>query len=173
MSTLLIIGYENEKKAEEVRAQLLKLQREYLIDLEDAVIAVRDSNGVQLRQLGNLTLDGIMTSGFWGLLVGAMFWNPFFGLALGAAAGAVTGALADAGIDDGFMKDLAKSLEPGKAALCILVRRSTPDKFVEEIKPFGGKVMRTSLSNEDEEKLKAALAEAASAGHLPPDATLH
>jgi uncharacterized membrane protein len=165
MPTLVVIGYESEIKAEEVRLALLKLQREYLIDLGDAVVAVREENGtVKLRQLVNLTATGALGGGFWGTLIGVLFVNPLFGLAVGTAAGALSGALSDAGIDDKFLKQLAQTLKPGTAALCVLVRRATPDKVLEEIKGFGGTVIKTSLSHDDEVKLQAALSSAKSAG---------
>jgi len=165
MPTLVVIGYESEIKAEEVRLALLKLQREYLIDLGDAVVAVREQDGtVKLRQLVNLTAAGAVGGGFWGTLIGVLFVNPLFGLAVGAAAGALSGALTDVGIDDKFLKQLAQTLTPGTAALCVLVRRSTPDKVLEEIKGFGGTVIKTSLSHDDEVKLQAALSSAKSAG---------
>ena len=165
MPTLVVIGYESEIKAEEVRLALLKLQREYLIDLGDAVVAVREADGtVKLRQLVNLTATGALGGGFWGVLIGVLFMNPLFGLAIGTAAGALSGALADVGIDDKFLKQLAQTLKPGTAALCVLVRRATPDKVLEEIKGFGGTVIKTSLSHDDEVKLQAALSSAKSAG---------
>lgn len=161
MATLVVIGYENELKAEEVRLTLLKMQKEYLIDLIDAVVAVRDEHGkVRLRQLYNMTAAGAASGGFWGSLIGLIFLNPLFGLAIGAAAGAISGALTDVGIDDNFMKDLAETLKPGAAALFVLVRKYTPDKVVEEIKPFGGTVIKTNLCHENEDKLRAALASA-------------
>jgi uncharacterized membrane protein len=164
MATLIVIGYESEIKAEEVRIALLKLQREYLIDLGDAVVVVREQDGkVKLRQLHNLTAAGAASGGFWGTLMGVLFLNPLFGLAIGAAAGALSGALADVGIDDGFMKQLAQTLKPGTAALCVLVRRETPDKVLQEIQGFGGTVLKTSLSHDDEAKLQAALSSAKSA----------
>jgi uncharacterized membrane protein len=165
MPTLVVIGYESEIKAEEVRLALLKLQREYLIDLGDAVVAVREEDGtVKLRQLVNLTATGALGGGFWGTLIGVLFMNPLFGLAAGAAAGALSGALSDVGIDDKFLKQLAQTLKPGTAALCVLVRRATPDKVLEEIKGFGGTLIKTSLSHDDEVKLQAALSSAKSEG---------
>jgi uncharacterized membrane protein len=161
MATLVVIGYESEIKAEEVRLSLLKLQKEYLVDLVDAVVVVRDEQGkVRLRQLYNLTAAGAASGSFWGTLVGVLFLNPLFGLAVGAAAGAISGALQDVGIDDGFMKNLAKTLTPGSAALCVLIRNMTPDKVVEEIRQFGGTVIQTNLSHENETKLREALASA-------------
>jgi uncharacterized membrane protein len=161
MSTLVVIDYESEVKAEEVRLALLKMQRDYLIDLEDAVVVVRDENGkVKLRQLYNLTAAGAVSGGFWGALIGLIFLNPLFGFAIGAAAGAVSGALRDVGIDDNFMKQLGQTLKPGTAALFVLIRRMTPDKVLEEIQKFGGTLIKTNLSNENEAKLREALAAA-------------
>ena len=159
MSTLVVIDYESEVKAEEVRLALLKMQKDYLIDLEDAVVVVRDENGkVKLRQLYNLTVAGMASGGFWGALIGLIFLNPLFGFAIGAAAGAISGALRDVGIDDNFMKQLGQTLKPGTAALFVLIRRMTPDKVLEEIQKFGGTLIKTNLSNENEAKLREALA---------------
>ena len=161
MSTLVVIGYDDRFKAEEVRLKLMKLQKEYLIDMEDAVVAVKDEKGkVKLHQALNLTAAGAVSGGFWGSLVGLIFLNPLLGLAVGAASGAVSGALTDVGIDDKFMKELAETLAPGSSALFVLVRKATPDKVLEEIKGTGGKVLRTSLSHEDETKLQTALSAA-------------
>jgi uncharacterized membrane protein len=154
----VVIGFDDEFKAEEVRLTLLKLQREYLIDLEDAVVAVKKPDGkVQLRQIHHLTGGGAAAGGFWGLLVRTLFLSPLLGAAVGAAAGAISGALADVGIDDAFMRELASTLKPGSSALFVLVRRATPDRVLDELKGFGGKVLRTSLSKEDEARLQAAL----------------
>src|SRR5262245_36968133 len=159
MATLAVIGYENEDTAEEVRLKLIKLQKEYLVDLRDAVVVVRDAQGkIRLRQMYNLTAAGAVSGGFWGTLVGLIFLNPLFGLAVGATWGAMSGALADVGIDDAFMKRLAETLKPGTAALCVLLHSSAPDKVVEEIQQFGGTVIKSNLSHENEAKLREALA---------------
>lgn len=161
MSTLAVIAYDDIYKAEEVRLKLRKLQSEYLLDLEDAVVAVKDASGkVKLHQAVNLTAAGAVGGGFWGSLIGLMFLNPLLGLAVGAGAGAISGALTDVGINDQFMKDLAEKLTPGTSALFVLVRRATPDKVLEQLQGTGGKVLQTSLSHEDEAKLQSALAAA-------------
>ncbi len=161
MSTLVVVGYDDQFKAEEVRLTLLKLQKDYLIDMEDAVVAVKDAKGkVKLHQAVNLTAAGAVSGGFWGSLIGLIFLNPLLGLAVGATAGAVSGALTDVGVDDRFMKELATSMNPGSSVLFVLVRKSTPDKVLDHIKGTGGKVLKTSLSHEDEAKLQAALSAA-------------
>jgi uncharacterized membrane protein len=168
MATLVVIDYENEVRAEEVRLALLKMQKEYLVDLIDAVIVVRDAKGkVKLRQMYDLTAFGAISGGFWGALIGLIFLNPLFGFALGAAAGAISGALRDVGIDDKFMKQLGETLKPDSAALCVLVRHVTSDKVLEEVKKFGGTLIKTNLSHENEAKLRDALASAHKAAGAP------
>ncbi|MFN8643756.1 MAG: DUF1269 domain-containing protein [Candidatus Binatia bacterium] len=158
MSELVVIGYDNEFKADEVRLQLLKMQKDYLIDLEDAVVATKSADGkVKLHQSYPLPAAGAVGGGFWGLLIGTIFLSPLLGAAVGAAAGAAAGALSDIGINDNFMKDLAGTLQPGSSALFVLVRKATPDKVLEAIQGLGGKVLKTSLSHDDEAKLQAAL----------------
>jgi uncharacterized membrane protein len=158
MSDLIVIGYENPFQAEEVRLKLLKLQRDYLIDLEDAVVAVRDADGkVRLNQIFKLTQAGAVGGGFWGALIGMLFLNPLLGAAVGAGAGAISGALSDVGINDDFMKNLAQTFKPGTSALFVLVRKATPDKVLDELGGSGGKIIQTSLSHDDEAKLQAAL----------------
>ncbi|MEI6399025.1 MAG: DUF1269 domain-containing protein [Pseudomonadota bacterium] len=161
MSTLVVIGYNDLYQAQEVRLKLIKLQKDYLIDMEDAVVVVKNEDGkVKLHQAINLTATGAISGGFWGSLIGLIFLNPLLGLAAGAAAGAVSGALSDVGINDTFMKDLADTMQPSSSALFVLVRKSTPDKVLEELQGTGGTILKTSLSHEDEDKLQAALASA-------------
>ena len=164
MSTFAAIAYDDPHKAQEVRLALAKLQREYLIDLEDAVVAVKNEAGkIKLHQAFNLTAAGAVSGGFWGSLIGLLFLNPLLGAAVGASAGAVSGALTDVGIDDDFMKKLAEGMQPNSSVLFVLVRKATPDKVVEEIRQFGGTVLQTSLSHEDQTKLQAALDQVSSA----------
>jgi uncharacterized membrane protein len=158
MSTLVVIGYEDQLQAEEVRLKLLRMQKDYLIDLEDAVVATKGKDSkVKLHQIYHLAGTGAVTGGFWGALIGLIFLMPFVGMAVGAASGAAAGALSDVGLDDKFMKELAGNMQPGSSTLFVLVRRATPDKVLEELQGSGGKVLKTSLSHDDEAKLQAAL----------------
>jgi uncharacterized membrane protein len=158
MTDLIVIAFDDQFKAEEVRTKLRKMQKEYLIDLEDAVVAVKDNAGkVKLHQMYNLTAMGAVSGGFWGSLVGLIFLNPLLGLAVGASAGAVSGALTDVGIDNNFMKQLAGDFKNGSSLLFVLVRKVTPDKVLAELQGTGGKVIKTSLTHEQEAKLQAAL----------------
>ena len=59
MSDLVFIVFDSEAKAEEVRSKVLEMQREYLIEVEDAVIATRDDKGrIHLNQMVNTTATG-------------------------------------------------------------------------------------------------------------------
>ncbi|CAH1659581.1 Putative membrane protein [Hyphomicrobiales bacterium] len=159
MSDLVVVVYPSEQKAEEIRQRLFELQKEYLIKIGDAVIATKDEKGhVKLNQLMNTTAAGAASGSLWGLLIGAVFLMPLVGVVLGAASGALGGALTDYGINDKFMKDLGESLQPGSAALFVLVQEVTGDKVLEELRGSGGTVLKTSLDHSKEQALREALA---------------
>lgn len=159
MSDLVVIVYPSEARAEEMRLKIISLQKEYLIEIGDAAIAVMHEDGkVKLNQLLNTTALGAVSGSFWGLLLGSIFLMPVFGAALGAASGALGGALTDYGVNDGFMKELSASLQPGNAALFVLINKMTTDKVLEAIKGTGGVVLKTSLDHTQEQKLRDALA---------------
>ena len=160
MSTFVAVCYPDQHRAHEVRLELQKLQADYLLDIDDAVVAVKDENGkLKLHQAFNMTAYGAASGGLWGSLVGLLFLNPLLGLGLGAAAGAVSGALTDIGISDELVKSIGEQLKPNTSALFALVRNETPDKVVEKIKEYGGTVLRSNLTHADEAKLQAALDE--------------
>jgi uncharacterized membrane protein len=164
MSELVAVVFDDETTAFEVRAALLKMQKEYLIELEDSVVVTRDQNGkVKLDQAVSLTKAGAVGGGFWGMLIGLIFLNPLLGAAIGATAGAVSGRFTDLGIDDKMMKELATHFKPGSSALFVLVRRATTDKVLGGLKQFAGKgkILQTSLSKDQEHTLREALEKAA------------
>ena len=84
-------------------------------------------------------------------------WLPQWTRGISLLSGGV--ALADYGINDDFIKEIGKSLERGKSAIFMLVRRVNTDKALPELAKFGGRILRTSLSNEQEARLKRALEE--------------
>ncbi|RNJ50623.1 DUF1269 domain-containing protein [Methylocystis hirsuta] len=159
MNDLLVIAFPSEEKAEEVRQKLFSMQKEYLIELGDAVVAVKNADGaIKLNQLFSTTALGGVSGAFWGALIGLIFMMPLAGAAIGAGAGAVSGALTDFGIDDKFMKDVAAAVPPGGAALFLLVRKMTTDKVLEGLKGVGGVVLRTSFDKSKDDAIRAALA---------------
>lgn len=159
MNDLLVIAFPTEQKAEEVREKLLAMQKEYTIDLGDAVVAVKLPDGkIKLNQLVNTTAIGAASGTFWGMLVGMVFMVPFVGAAVGAASGAISGLLTDFGINDDFMKSIAESISPGSAALFLLVKKLTTDKVLADLQGIGGTVLRTSFDKSMEDAIKAAIA---------------
>jgi len=161
MADLVVIEYDDIHTAEEVRLKLQKMQRDYLVDLADAVVAIKDEKGnVRLNQIQNLTASGAVTGGYLGALIGLIFLNPLLGMAAGATAGAIRGALTDVGISNNFMKEVASGFQEGTSALFVLVRKVTPDKVLAELEGSGGKILQTSLTHEEESKLQAALSAA-------------
>jgi uncharacterized membrane protein len=158
MSDLVAISFDDEHTAFEMRAELVKLQKEYLIEMDDVVVVTKDDKGkVKLHQAVNLTAAGAMGGTFWGMLIGMIFLNPLVGAAIGAGAGALSGKLRDIGISDDFMKELGETFKNNTSALFVLVRKVTPDKVLEELKGFRGKVLKTSLTKDKEEELREVL----------------
>ena len=161
MSDLVVIAFDNEHTAFEMRAELAKMQKEYLIKMDDVVVVTKNDKGKpKLHQAVNLTAAGAVGGSFWGMLIGMIFLNPLLGAAVGAGAGALSGKLSDIGIDDKFMKELGESLQPGTSALFVLVRKATPDKVLEGLKQFKGKVIKTSLAKDEEDELRKVLEQA-------------
>jgi uncharacterized membrane protein len=161
VSTLVVLGFKDKQTAEAARNELFALQKQHLIELQDAAIAVRKDDGkVELDQTTNLTGAGAMGGAFWGTLIGLIFLMPLGGAIVGAVTGAIMGHFTDLGVDDKFMKDLADSFQPGTAALFLLVIQATEDRVIEQMKQFQPTVLRTSLSSEDVQKLREAVAKA-------------
>jgi len=153
------IAYDDLPTAQRVVGNLGEGIKNHLIQLDDCVIIERKDDGkVKLHQ-PSLAGAGAVGGALWGGLIGLIFFMPLFGMAIGAAAGAAGGALSDAGVDDKFMKRLGQELEPGHAAVILLVRSVTADKVLPQIKE-PGTIIQTSLSNEDEAALSEALAAA-------------
>jgi uncharacterized membrane protein len=160
MSTLVAIAYPDTATAEKVRAELVQATREYLISLDDAVVVEHRPDGkIKLHQGMSLSGRGASGGALWGGLIGLLFLAPLIGMAIGAASGAAAGKMADVGVDDQFMKALAAKLPPGGGALVALGSTSGTGKVLERVGKYGGEVIQTSLSTEDEERLRAALGE--------------
>jgi uncharacterized membrane protein len=157
MSNLVAIAYDDLDQAQQVTETLGQLMKEHSIELEDVVIVEHRADGkIKLHQ-PSMAGIGAASGALWGGLIGLIFFMPLFGMALGAASGAAAGAAGDRGVDDKFMKELGEKLPEGGAAVFVLVREATADKVVPEISKFGGHVIQSSLSNEQESALQEAL----------------
>lgn len=160
MSELIAIVYDDPHRAAEVLAQLRRLEHAHLLDLEDAAVAVRDAKGhLRINETSDLTAPGAAIGGLWGLLIGLIFLVPVAGALLGAAIGAITGHYTDIGLDDHFVHQVSEQLQNGTSAIFMLVREVDPALVETELSRFGGRLLRTSLSKDAEDKLKLALAQ--------------
>jgi uncharacterized membrane protein len=159
MSNLIAIAYPDRGTAEQARNELAQATKEHLVQLEDAVVVLRDENGkVKLDQSISTTGVGAAGGALWGGLIGLLFLAPLLGMAVGAASGAIGGKLTDVGINDDFMKKLGDNLPEGGAALIALGQTDARDKLIDRMRPYGGEIIQTSLSDEEEQQLRAALA---------------
>ncbi len=160
MSSLIALAFDSETGAEAMRDDLMRLQKEHLIGLDDAAVAVKRRDGkVIIKQATSLAGAGALGGAFWGLLFGLIFFVPLFGMVAGAAAGAIAGRYSDIGVDDRFIREVGNSIQPGNSALFLLVRDAIPDKVIDELKEHKNvKVLKTSLSTEQEEQLRQAFA---------------
>jgi uncharacterized membrane protein len=148
MSTLVAVAYPDIETAEKVRQELVNATREHLLNLEDAVIAEHKADGkIKLHQAIGTTSAGAAGGALWGGLIGLIFLAPLLGMAVGAASGALGGKMSDVGVNDDFVKDLGAKLQPGAAALIVLGSTDARDKVIERVKPYGGDVIQTSLSD--------------------------
>lgn len=172
MSELICIAFKNSGTADQVLNELRDLESDYVLDLEDAVVVVRDRDGkVHLKQcvdiFGGATPHGVALGMLWGGLIGLLFMNPLAGLlgslAGGAGGGAMTvaasesGVLNDYGIPDNFIRTLGSTILPGTSAIFLLIRNFDEDKLLAGISKYEGTILKTSLSQEHEEKLRVAL----------------
>jgi uncharacterized membrane protein len=167
MSELVAVSYPDVYRAGEVCAALQRLQKEFLIDMEDAAYITREQDGkIKLHQtqpvVSLATGIGATRGTIWGALIGLLFMQPLLGMAagavLGAAGGAMAGRMSDYGIPDQFMKDLAGKLQPGTSMLFVLFRKVTWDKVLPHISQYGGTIMHSTLTTEAEARLQSALA---------------
>jgi uncharacterized membrane protein len=134
-----------------------QLKKEELMTLKDAAVVIRKPDGkIKVKQATHLVGAGMVGGAFWGMLIGLFFWLPWLGLAIGAIAGAISGALMDYGINDDFIKEVGATIKPGGSALFLLIEKWTEDKALERLNKFNATIIRTSLTKEEEEKLKVA-----------------
>jgi uncharacterized membrane protein len=157
MSELVVLAFDNQQGPLLARDKLLDIQKRRMLQLADAAVVIRQEDGkVKVKQLTSLVGSGAFGGAFWGLLVGLLFAVPWMGLAVGAAAGAAIGGLTDHGVDDKFIKEVADTIQPGHSALFLLIHTGDLATWLDELKAFNPTVLQTSLSEEDEAKLREA-----------------
>ena len=158
MAELIVLGFKDETTADTAISELENMQREQLIALADWARVTRRLDGkLDVRQATNTAGTGAAGGALWGTLFGLIFLMPLAGAAIGAATGALMGALSDYGIDDKFVKDLGQKITPGTSALFLYIVQATTDRVVDRLKQYQPEILRTSLSQDAEEKLRQSM----------------
>ena len=158
MSELIVIGYEDHAKATAAYNEVITMQSDFVVSLSGLAIVTVDAEGKNHVETPQ-KIVGVSAAGgaLWGMLIGLLFFVPFIGLALGGLMGALFGKLGKSGVNDQFRAQVQDLLKPGMAAVVIMATKITEDKFNDRMAPFGGNVLKTSLSEEDEKELAEEL----------------
>jgi uncharacterized membrane protein len=158
MADLIAIGYPDQATADAAAEEARRLARDLIIQPDAIAVIVRDEEGGYHVHTNHHLVGGGATWGmFWGLLFGLLFFIPVFGMAIGAGMGALMGKLTKSSIDKQFQDQVRDMLKPGTSCLFLMLEKVTPDKAVEAMSKYGGTVLKTSLSKEDEKELQEAL----------------
>ena len=157
MSELMVLGFENEADADAFGLKLAQMQQQMIVQLQDAAEVVRDPDGKpHVNQGAGLVGAGALGGAFWGMLFGLLFLVPFLGMAIGAGMGALFAKMGKVGIDQQVLEQMGDAVPPGKAGWFLLIGQLTEDKFLKEIEGTNAKVVRTNLTEEQEQQLKEA-----------------
>lgn len=161
MATLSVLKFDTPDGAENGLKLVESLQKQQLITLQDAAIVTwkEGAKKPKTKQLVNLAGVGALNGAFWGMLFGLIFFIPLLGMAVGAAFGALGASMTDIGIDDEFINKTKDQVTEGTSALFLLTSDATTDKVVEQMKQLDFELISTNLSEEDEDKLRAAFSE--------------
>ncbi|MGO8887675.1 MAG: DUF1269 domain-containing protein [Streptosporangiaceae bacterium] len=160
MSELIVIGYNDEASATAAYNKVMDLTKDFVVSLTGLAIVHVDAEGKSHVETPQKIVGVSAASGaLWGMLIGLLFFVPGVGLLLGGAMGALFGKLGKSGVNDQFRTQVQDMLKPGTAAVVVMASKITEDKFADAMGPFGGKLLKTSLSEEDEKELASELAE--------------
>jgi monoterpene epsilon-lactone hydrolase len=172
MATLTVWKFDNPTGAGEALRKLESLQKQQLIEIQDAAVVEWQpgEKKPKTRQAVSLIGAGALGGAFWGMLFGLLFFMPFFGLAVGAVLGGLAGRFSDYGIDDDFIKSVRDQVTEGTSALFLLtVTDSTAvDKLQDELKGKMGSLIESNLTNVQEAKLREVFGEQQTAWQIGP-----
>jgi uncharacterized membrane protein len=158
MSEMVVIGYQDEQTAEKAMDEVIRLQKDYMIELDQLAVVQQDTNGkFHTHTPVSPAGEGTVWGSFWGLLFGMLFFVPFLGMIVGGAMGAMMGGMAKVGLKKEYLERVRDVVKPGTSALFMVIQKVTPDKVIEALKPYGGEVLRTSLSEDAEQRLREAM----------------
>ena len=169
MKELVVLGFGSRELAEEARSLGAELDREGVLQLDGAALAYRRDDGrVELVQPMRLAQAGAASGAVAGGVLGMLLLEPVLFAAVGAAAGAAGAGLSALGLNQWFLRQVAETLGPGRAALFVVVSGGADsERAIEALKPLGPRVLRTTLDPAAEERLLAAFTDTAPHGRRP------
>jgi uncharacterized membrane protein len=158
MAELIAIGYPDMTTADAAADEARRLAQDLIIQPDAIAVIVRDNDGsYHVHTTHHAVGGGAVWGMFWGFLFGLLFFIPVFGMAIGAGMGALMGKFTKSAIDKQFQEQVRGMIKPGNSALFLMLEKVTPDKAVEAMSKYGGTVLKTSLSKDDEKDLQDAL----------------
>src|ERR1700760_2281838 len=158
MADLIAIGYPDETTADAAADEARRLAADLIIQPDAIAVIVRDKDGsYHVHTTHHAVGAGTAWGMFWGFLFGLLFFIPVFGMAICAGMGALMGKVAKTSIDKQFQDQVRDMIQPGTSALFLMLEKVTPDKAVEAMSNYGGTVLKTSLSKDDEKELQDTL----------------
>lgn len=180
MPELIAVGFKKDMyRASEVLNDLLRLNDDWVVDLHDAVAVYRDYGGkLRVDQSYQMTTgEGAGWGALWGLMIGSILAIPFTAGASAAVAGAAvaTGAIGgtaigaglgavdasswkdEFGIPDEFVQRVGAMIQPGDSAIYAILRVGDPDVVANKFRGYGGTILRTTLSKEQQAKVEQVL----------------
>jgi uncharacterized membrane protein len=184
VAELIVVGFKKDMyRASEVLNELMGLNDDWVVDLHDAVAVYRDYSGkLRVDQSFQMTTgEGAGWGALWGLMIGSILAIPFTAGASAAVAGAAvaTGAIsgtalgagigaADAsswkdefGIPDDFVQSVGTLVQLGDSAIFAILRVGNPDVVADQFRGYGGTILRTTLTHDQQAKVEKVLSQAA------------
>ena len=151
MATLFAIVYPSKDHAASAFEKAKALESAgYMTIMEQALISKDDHGEITVGDEKHPVLKGAGIGAIVGALTGAIFLIPVAGLALGAAAGGILGRYGKSGAEGDFKKfqqTVSSELQPGGGAILMLVRTDSPDRVVNDLGTFGGKLISYDLTD--------------------------
>ena len=147
MSQLLVVGFEEKYKADEVMLDIIKKEQQHLADLEDAVVITKNAQGkVRVKPYYDiLSATQGHKSQFWGSIVSTLFESSD------------QEALSKIGLDQKICSDLEEMIQPNSSAIFVLLKKIDLERALAGIQEYQGKILHTTLNLEDEEELLQTL----------------
>jgi uncharacterized membrane protein len=161
MATLTVLKFSTPEGADETLKVIKTLHKQELIVLHDGAVVSWPvgKKKPKTKQVGNLEGMSTLQASFWGLLLGAIFFVPVFGLAVGATIGLVANKMKDYGIDDKFIEETREKVTEGTSALFLLTSNAVDDRVKEALKGHPFELIASNLSPEEEKYLKDTFSE--------------